>query len=398
MVQLRNGIDWVGYVDWNVRDFHSYDTLRGATYNAYLIRDEKTALIDTVKGPFASNFIRNIQEKTDLAKIDYVVCNHSELDHSGALPEVMKILPNATLLCNAKCRETLAAHFDIGGWKIQEVGPSDSISLGSRSLSFINIPMVHWPESMVTYMPEEKILFSNDAFGQHIATSVRFDDEWELTDILREAKSYYANIVTPYGKQVLKTLEAVKTIPISMIAPSHGLIWRKNLNAIISAYQNWAAGKYRAKVVILYDSMWESTTRMAEEIARGAEEAVPGIEVHPLHVRKTPLFRIATEMLDAPVVALGSATLNTQMMPQMGAVLTYIKGLKFREKMGMAFGSAGWGPGGAEAIMKWMEDVKYPIASPMIKAKFRPTSEVMDQCRCAGSQLAKIAMEKKEID
>lgn len=397
MTELRKNIDAVGAVDWNVRDFHSFDTQRGATYNAYLVRDEKTALIDAVKAPFAETLLRNISEKTSLDKIDYVVCNHCEPDHSGALPEVMKRLTGATLLCNAKCKDVLAAHYDIDNWKIQIVGPDDRISLGARSLMFVNTPMVHWPESMMTYVPEEKILFSNDAFGQHLATSVRFDDQWDLAEIMREAKAYYANIVTPYGKQVLKTLEGAKDLPIEIIAPSHGLIWRKNLGTILSAYSDWASGRYHAKVLVLYDTMWESTKKMAEEIVRGAISVSEDLDVQPLHVRKTSLTRIATELLDTPVIAVGSATLNALMMPTMGAVLTYIKGLKFREKSTVSFGSAGWGPGGPESIAKWLEEMKYPTAAPMIKSKFRPTSEVLSQCFKTGIDLGKLALEKNEF-
>lgn len=397
MTELCKNIDWVGAVDWNVRDFHSFDTQRGATYNAYLIRDEKTVLIDTVKAPFTDLLLRNISEKVPLEKVDYVVCNHCELDHSGALPAVMKALPNATLLCNTKCREVLAAHFDIDNWKIQIVGPSDKISLGVRSLMFVNTPMVHWPESMMTYVPEEKILFSNDAFGQHLCTSVRFDDQWDLPQILSEAKAYYANIVTPYSKQVLKTLEGAKDIPIEMIAPSHGLIWRKNIPAIVASYSDWASGRYHAKILVLYDTMWESTAQMADEIVRGAISVSKTLDVQPMHVRKTSLTRIATELIDTPVIAVGSATLNTLMMPTMGAVLTYMKGLKFREKSTFAFGSAGWGPGGPESIAKWLEEMKYPAAAPLIRSKFRPTPDLLEQCFNTGAVLGKLALEKNEF-
>ena len=395
--ELAKGIDAVGCVDWSVRDFHSFEIERGATYNAYLVRDAKTALIDTVKAPFADALLRNIREKTDLAGIDYVVCNHLEPDHAGALPVVMKALPSATLVCNAKCRSELAGYFNTDGWKIQTIASGESLSLGSRTLAFVNTPMVHWPESMVTYCPEEKILFSNDAFGQHLATSVLFDDQWPLTEIMAEAKNYYANIVTPYGKQVLKTLEAAGTLDIGMIAPSHGLIWRKNLGEILSAYQNWASGRYAAKAVILFDSMWDSTTRMAEEILRGAKEESDSLDVKLLHVRRNPLSRIAAELLDAPCVAVGSATLNTQMMPRMAAVLNYVKGLKFREKSGFAFGSAGWGPGGVEGVAKWFEEVKYPVIADPIKAIFRPTEDVLTQCRAAGKKLAETALARAEL-
>ena len=389
--QLKPGIDWVGYVDWNIRDFHSYETLRGATYNAYLVRDEKTALIDTVKAPYADRLLRNLREKTPLDKIDYLVCNHSELDHAGALPEVLRHLPNAVLLCNAKCRETLGTFFDISAWKIQVVGPDETVSLGHRSLAFINTPMVHWPESMFTYIPEEKLLFSMDAFGQHLATSARFDDEWSFEHLLAEAKLYYANIVTPYGGQVLKTLEATAKIPIEMVAPSHGLIWRKHLGEILTAYGDWATGRFQKKLLVLYDTMWESTGIMAEEILKAATAAQPDIEAHLLHVRQTSLTRIATEMLDAPAVAVGTATLNQQMMPQIAAVITYLKGLKFREKSTFAFGSSGWGVGGPEQVHQCFEQLHWNAISGPVRAKNRPTEEIFQHCRDAATQLAGIA-------
>lgn len=404
--ELKKNIDWVGYVDYGVRDFHSYDTHRGATYNAYLVRDEKTALIDTVKSPFASQLLRNVAALTDLDKIDYVVCNHAELDHSGALPAVMAACPNATLVCNAKCLETLAGLFDISGWKTQVIASGDTLSLGSRSLTFVNIPMVHWPESMVSYMPEEKILFSNDAFGQHLATSERFVDEYDLAKVLEEAKSYYANIVTPYGRQVLKTLEVASQLEIETIAPSHGLIWRGNVDVIVNAYKNWASGKYSPKVLIVYDTMWQSTEAMAEEIYAGAvafnetlPPDAPRLDVQTMHARRTTLTRLATEALDAAAIAFGSATLNANLMPAMGAVLAYFQGLKFREKAALSFGSFGWGPGGAEAIQKALEnDLKYPTLGAPLKSKLRPTPEILAQCREAGAALAAEAWRRYEAD
>ena len=378
--ELKPGINWVGYLDWNVRDFHSFDTPRGATYNSYLIQDEKTALIDTVKAPFAESLLRNIAEETPLEKVDYVVCNHAESDHAGALPEVMRRLPNAILLCNAKCKEVLATFFDISPWKIQVISPEDSISLGTRSLSFINTPMVHWPESMFTYIPQDKLLFSMDAFGQHFATSDRFDDFWPLEQIIGEAKSYYANIVTPYGKQVLKTLEAAQGLPIGMIAPSHGLIWRKHPGRILSLYNDWASGKYAKKMLVIYDSMWGNTEKMAEEIVRAAEETGK-IDVQLMHIRKTSITRLATEMLDAAAVALGSATLNAGIMPQMAAVITYIKGLKFSPKTSFAFGSSGWGLGAPEQLQKSLDELKWTQVAEPIRAKNRLTPEILQQCR-----------------
>lgn len=407
--ELRPGIDQVGYVDYNVRDFHSYDTRLGATYNAYLIRDEKVALVDTVKAPFAQQLQRNVASLVELEKVDYLICLHAEMDHSGALPAMVKACPNAVVVCNAKCKEALAGFYDVSNWKFQIVAQGESLSLGKRSLTFVNVPMVHWPESSVAYMPEEKILFANDAFGQHIATSNRFDDECDLPTLLREAKSYYANIVAPYGRQTLKVLETVKTLELDLIAPGHGVMWRSHIKEIIDAYERWASGKYAPKVLIIYDTMWQSTELMAEEIYAGAVErgqeiakanpGAPRLDVQLMHARKTTLTRIAEEALDAAAVAFGSATLNATLMPQEAAVLAYFQGLKFREKTALAFGSYGWGIGAPEAIQKTLETLKYPaIELSPIKAKQRPDAAALDACRQAGAMLADAAWERYRND
>ena len=407
--ELRPGIDQVGYVDYNVRDFHSYDTRLGATYNAYLIRDEKVALVDTVKAPFAQQLQRNVAALVELEKVDYLICLHAEMDHSGALPAMVKACPNAVVVCNAKCKEALAGFYDVSDWKFQIVAQGESLSLGKRSLTFVNVPMVHWPESSVAYMPEEKILFANDAFGQHIATSNRFDDECDLPTLLREAKSYYANIVAPYGRQTLKVLETVKTLELELIAPGHGVMWRSHIKEIVEAYEKWASGKYAPKVLIIYDTMWQSTELMAEEIYAGAVERgqeiakanpdAPRLDVQLMHARKTTLTRIAEEALDAAAVAFGSATLNATLMPQEAAVLAYFQGLKFREKTALAFGSYGWGIGAPEAIQKTLETLKYPaIELSPVKAKQRPDDAALDACRQAGAILADAAWERYRND
>lgn len=407
--ELRPGIDQVGYVDYNVRDFHSYDTRLGATYNAYLIRDEKVALIDTVKAPFAEQLKRNVASLVDLEKVDYLVCLHAELDHAGSFPAMVAACPNAVVVCNAKCKDALAGFFDVSNWKFQIVNSGDTLSLGKRSLTFVNIPMVHWPESAVAYMAEEKILFSNDAFGQHIATSSRYDDECELPKLLEEAKSYYANIVAPYGKQVLNVLKAVGGLEIELIAPAHGVMWRSHIADILAAYPAWASGKYAPKVLVIYDSMWQSTEMMAEEIYAGAVEYgrqiakenpdAPRLDVQLMHARKTTLTRVAHEALDAAAVAFGSPTLNAYLMPSMASILAYFQGLKFREKTAVAFGSFGWGPGGPETIQKRLEEIKYPAITPApIKAKQRPDAAALEACRNAGAELAKAAWERYLAD
>jgi flavorubredoxin len=388
---LRENIDSVGQVDWTVRDFHGYEARRGTTYNAYLVRDDKTALIDTVKEPYAERLLRNVAELTDLSRVNYIVCNHAEPDHAGALAEVIKAIPGATLLCNKKCQAALAAHHDIAGWKIQIVATGDSVSLGNRSLQFIDTPMVHWPESMFTYIPEEKLLFSMDAFGQHWADSRRFDDEAPLDITMEEAKSYYANIVMPYGKQVAKVLNQLADREIEMIAPSHGLIWRKYVPRILEAYRDWSVCRPKPKVLVIYDTMWDSTGRMAQAVLDGA--SVPGVETQLIHVRKTDLTRIVTEIIDTAAVAFGSPTLNSDMMPMAAATLTYIKGLRPTGKVGFAFGSYGWGRGGPEAIDEFMKAMKWETLRDPLRAQYRPTPEILDECRKSGKLLAQKAIE-----
>ncbi len=388
---LRENIDWVGYVDWTVRDFHSYDTRRGATYNAYLIRDEKTALIDTVKPPYGKELLRNVAALTDPANVDYVVCNHAEPDHAGELPAVMRAMPRATLVCDEKCASALSEHMDVSQWKIQVVATGQTISLGARTLEFLETPMVHWPESMFTYVPEEKLLFSMDAFGQHYATSQRFDDEVDLCAVMEEAKTYYANILMPFGRRVQGTLKQASGLDIEMIATSHGVIWRSHTSEILAAYENWAALKPKPKVLIIYDTMWDSTGEMARAILKGA--SAPGVEAQLIHIRRSNLTRIATEVLDAATVALGSSTLNQGMMPSAGALLTYLKGLKPVGKAGFAFGSYGWSQGGPASIEEYLRAMKWEILREPIHVKYRPTPEVLEECCLAGKMLAEKAVE-----
>lgn len=383
---LSDNIHWVGAIDWAIRDFHGYDTERGATYNAYLVRDEKTALIDTVRAQFTAELLGNIAALTDLARVDYVVCNHAELDHAGGLPEVMRAMPQATMVCDKKCAAVLGQHFDTSSWKIRTVATGDAVSLGRRTLRFIETPMFHWPESMFTGVPEEKLLFSMDAFGQHYATTERFDDEADLAIVMEEAKTYYANIIMPYPKAVLTALDRLGGMEIDMIAPSHGLIWRRHGGEILGAYRRWAEHRPQPKVVVIFDTMWESTTAMAEAMIEGA--ALPGIATSLIHIRRTNLTRIAAEVLDAAAVAFGASTLNRGMMPMAAAALSYLQGLRPQGKAALAFGSHGWGPGGPEAVDQSLRALGWEILREPLRAQYRPSPAVLDECRQAGRMLA----------
>ena len=374
-----------------MRDFHGYQTLRGSTYNAYLIRDQETALVDTVRAPFAQDLLGNIAELTDLSGLDYVIANHAEPDHSGALPALMHACPQATVVCDAKCVDTLGRYYDTGGWRFHVVATGDTLELGARTLSFLEVPMVHWPESMLTYCPQEKLLLSSDAFGQHYASSGRFDDEEPLEVVMAEAKTYYANIVMLYGKPIAKALEAASQLDIEMIAPGHGVIWRSHLDSILSAYSDWVVCRPRPKVLVIYDTMWHSTEKMAHAVVEGATR--PGVEAKLLDIGATGRTVLATEVLDAAVVAFGSPTLNKTLMPDAAAVLTYLKGLAPTGKAGFAFGSYGWAPAGPREVETYLREMKFDILREPLTAQYRPTPEVLAECRAAGQMLADKAQE-----
>ncbi len=317
-IQLTEGVYWVGAVDWNLRDFHGYTTQRGGTYNAYLIVDEKIALVDTVKHAFADEMLNRIKEIIDPSKIDYVISNHVEVDHSGSLPEIMRDAPDAQIICTEKGKEGLLKYYR-SNWNFRTVKTGDELKLGRRNLFFISAPMLHWPDSMFTYLKEDKILLSNDAFGQHLASSFRFDENsaYERDVVMEEAATYYANILMPFGGIILKKIEGIQKlgIEIKTIAPSHGMIWT-NPGKIIEAYLKWAKGMSKQKVLVIYDTMWNSTESMANEILRGISDS--GIEVSLHHLRKTEWSEIVREVLEAKAIIIGTPTLNNGMFPTVG--------------------------------------------------------------------------------
>ncbi len=392
---LKNSIYWVGVADWNVRDFHGYRTPRGSTYNSYIVCDEKTAIIDAVKAPFVDKLIKNIKKHSELDKIDYLVVNHAEPDHSGGVPEVMDACKNAKLICNAKCQKALERHYDTTGWNFQIIKSGETLSLGKRTLQFIDTPMVHWPESMFTYIPEEKILFSMDAFGQHYSSANRFDDLEPLDLIMHEARTYYANIVMLYARPIRKTMEMAKSLDIEMIAPSHGVIWRKHVSKILSTYHDWTHHKPSKKVLIVYDTMWKSTEIMANAILEGVQEE--DVDVRMYNVNAAHITELATEILEASGIAIGSPTLNMTLMPSMAALLTYWKGLKPAEKVGFAFGSYGWSKnGGPTEVDAYLKEMKVDLIRPPLHVQYVPGEEDLKICHEAGHALAKKAIENYE--
>ncbi|MCD6360388.1 MAG: FprA family A-type flavoprotein [Armatimonadetes bacterium] len=390
-VSVTDNVSWLGVIDWNVRDFHGYRTERGSTYNSYLLRGEKTAVIDTVKAPFADELIAAVEDAAGCANVDYIVVNHAEPDHSGALPRLLQACPQASVVCDEKCAEILGAYYDTSTWEFQIVATGDTLDLGGRTLTFLEVPMVHWPESMVSYCPEERILFSNDAFGQHYASSYRFDDGDDLPVIMDEARTYYANIVMLYGKQIARALEAASELDIEIICPSHGVIWREHVADILAAYTGWVKFRPQAKVLIVYSSMWHSTELMARALAEGA--ARDGVTVKLFDVAGISRTVLATETLDAAVLAVGSPTLNKTLMPDIAALLTYLKGLSPKNKSGLAFGSCGWAPSGPNDVNAYLEEMKFDILREPLTCRWKPTADVLAECREAGVLLADRALQ-----
>jgi flavorubredoxin len=382
-VEIEPGVFWVGGIDWDLRSFHGYSTRRGTTYNAYLIVDEKTVLVDTVKHYLFEEMLGRIGEIVEPSKIDFIVSNHVEMDHSGSLTRMQALAPDAKVLTSTMGEKGLLRHFK--GLNLQVVKSGESLNIGKRTLQFHHIPMVHWPDSMVTYVPQQKLLLPNDAFGQHIASDERFDDQLDWGILREEAAKYYANIVMPYGDQVKAALGALSGLPIDMIGPSHGIIWRSRIPDILKEYAKWCNYETEKKALIVYDTMWHSTERMAHALREGLEQA--GIMVGMRNLSVTDLSDVITDILDSRLVLLGSPTLNNGMLPSMGEFLTYVKGLRPRKRIGFAFGSFGWGGqavGEMEGVLKAMG---WEMPEKGVNLKFIPGEDELAGLRQTGQRL-----------
>jgi len=389
-IMLAEGVYWVGVVDWSLRLFHGHElsTHRGSSYNAYLIVDEKIALVDTVWGPFQDQLIENIREIIDPAKIDVVVANHAEADHSGALPAVMRHAPKATLVVSKRGRESVEGHYH-QPWKFQTVQTGDRISIGRHELVFIEAPMLHWPDSMFTYLTGENILMPNDAFGQHYAVAFRFNDEVSQEELYEEALKYYANILTPFSGLVLKKIEELMGLglAVDMIAPSHGIIWRKDPLQIVRKYQEWAAQVPEKSAVILYDTMWEGTRRMAEAIGDGL--AAEGVPYKLFNMAVSDRGDVVTETFKAKAVVIGSPTFNQGPLPTITPILEELRGLKFQNKIGAAFGCYGWSGEAVKLIEEHLGRCKISVIAEGVKAKWQPKVEDLSACKELGRTVAR---------
>jgi len=382
---LTKGLYWVGAIDWNIRSFHGYITPRGTTYNAYLIVDEKIALVDTVKAPFFNEMLERIQEIVKPEEIDYVISNHVEIDHSGSLPMTMKLAKNAELIATEKGKSGLTKYYKTN-WRFTTTKERSELDLGKKKLKFIETPMLHWPDSMVTYVEGDSILLSSDAFGQHLATSQRFDDQADMDIVMQEAAKYYANIVMPFGTVVQNVLGKLQNLKINTIAPAHGVIWRTNPKRIVEAYGKWARGESENKVVIVYDTMWGST----EIIAKTLQEAISSenVEVAWFNLSKTDDSEVVTQVLDAKALLIGSPTLNNGMFPTVARFLAYLKGLRPKEKIGACFGSYGWGGGAVKAMEEELRRTGVEVIESKLDFRFVPDEEELRKAKEFGKMIA----------
>ncbi|MEE4166514.1 MAG: anaerobic nitric oxide reductase flavorubredoxin, partial [Desulfocapsaceae bacterium] len=384
---VKNNIKWVGKIDWELRKFHGdeYSTHNGSSYNSYLIKEDKVALIDTVWGPYSKEFVDNLAKEIDLNQIDYIIANHAENDHSGALPLLMQHIPEVPIYCTKNGVKSLQGlyHQD---WNFQIVKTGDTLSLGSKELIFVEAPMLHWPDSMFTYLSGDEILFSNDAFGQHYASEFMFNDRVDQAELFAECIKYYANILTPFSPMVIRKIKEVLgfNLPLDMICTSHGIIWRDNPAQIVEKYMEWADNYQENQITVLYDTMWESTRVMAEQIAAGIRSADDKVTVKLFNLSKTDKNDAITEIFKSKAILLGSPTVNNGILVAAAAILEEIRGLKFKNKKAGAFGSYGWSGEAVKILSERLSDSGFEIVNDGLRLTWAPDEVSMQSCRDYG--------------
>ena len=391
-VEIKNGIYWVGAIDWAVRDFHGYMTPRGTTYNNYLIMDDEITLLDTVKYDFADTAIKNIQSLVDPARIKNVIINHIENDHVTSLDAIMALTPNATIYITEKGRKGLERFYDLSRWTIKTVKTGDTLKIGKKTLLFIETPMLHWPDSMMTYIKEDKILISQDGFGQHIASAVRFDDEFidcqSMSELEDAVVDYYANILMPFGQLIKAKISELQKLglDIEIIAPDHGIIWRKDPQKVLQMYLNMANGKTRLRVSIIYDTMWSSTEKMTSPMMQGIKDE--GVECKVIKLRATPMSVAIKEFWNSRGCLIGTPTLNNIMYPTVAEFLTHLRGLRPKNRMAGAFGSYGWGGGAVKDAYEELKKMGLELYEPGLQILYKPSLEDETACYDFGREFA----------
>ncbi len=389
--KIRDSITWVGKIDWELRSFHGEElsTHRGSSYNSYLVRDEKTVLIDTVWGPFNREFVRNLKQVIDLKKIDFIIANHAETDHSGSLPELMREIPGTPVYCTANAVKSLRGHYH-EDWNFNVVKTGDKLNIGSKELIFIEAPMLHWPDSMFCYLTGDNVLFSNDAFGQHYSSERMYNDLVDQCELFQEAIKYYANILTPFSMLVgnkIKEVVGLK-LPVDMICPSHGIMWRKDPLQIVNKYSEWANNYQENQITIIYDSMWNGTRRMAEAIAEGIKSADSSVAIKLFHAARSDKADVITEIFKAKAVLAGSPTVNRGILSAIAGILEEMKGLGFKNKKAAAFGTYGWSGESVKILTEKLKDAGLEIIHDGFRANWNPDKASIDACISLGKEVA----------
>ncbi|MCL7476173.1 MAG: flavodoxin domain-containing protein [ANME-2 cluster archaeon] len=389
MIEIKENIFWTGIKDWEIKTFHGEElsTHRGSTYNSYLIKDEKNVLVDTVWTPFKEEYVARLDAEFGLDNIDAVVVNHSESDHSGSLTHLMAQIPDVPIYCTKNGHDMIHRHHH-KDWKFIEVKTGDSLKTGKYELVFVEAPMLHWPDSMFTYVNGAKLLLPNDAFGQHYATSAMYNDEVDQCELFQEAIKYFANILTPFSSLVKKKIDEFKAmnVPVDMIAPSHGVIWRKDALDIVGKYYEWADAYQEDFVVIVYDTMWNGTKSMAEAIASGLRES--GVHCKLFHLAKSDKNDVITEIFKSKGVLIGSPTVNKRVLSDVGALMETLRGLRFKKKAGAAFGGYGWSGESVGVIEEGLKNAGIEVVVPGIKFRYDPTVDELEECKQFGKQFA----------
>jgi flavorubredoxin len=389
--KIKNNVFWVGKTDWELRKFHGdeYSTHRGSTYNAYLIKEEKVALVETVWTPYSEEFVANLAKEIDLKKIDYVIANHAEVDHSGAFPELMQHIPDTPIYCTKNGVKSLKGHYH-QDWNFNIVKTGDRLSLGKKELIFVEAPMLHWPDTMFCYLTEDDILFSNDAFGQHYATEYMFNDLVDQTELFHECIKYYANILTPFSPLVIKKIKEVLSfnLPLDIICTSHGVIWRENPGQIVEKYLEWANDYQENQITIIYDTMWNGTRMMAEKIAYGIKEADKEVYIKLFNLSKTDKNDVITDVFKSKGILVGSPTINRGILVSVAGILEEIKGLKFKNKKAVAFGCYGWSGESVKIISSILEESGFDIIDDGLRMMWNPDDEGITKCVEFGKRFA----------
>ncbi len=393
-VQISDHVYWVGAFDPNLREFHGYTTGRGTTYNAFLILSDPIVLIDTVRKSFYDEMMERIRSVVEPEQIELIVSNHAEMDHSGCLPEAIAACrPSAVYASVNGCRD-LNKHFAFGDDVLTPLKDGESIPVGTGSLTAVHSPMLHWPDSMVTWYEEDGVLFTQDAFGMHFACEHLWADENDPTVLMFEAGKYFANILLPFSKQILRFASklAELNLPVNIMAPDHGPLWRDQWGAMVERYGHWATQKPTPKAVVVYDTMWGSTRRMAERIVAGLQ-SVDGVETQLIAMSESNRSDVATAMLDAGALLIGAPTINGMMFPTLADVLTYLTGLKLQNRIGASFGSYGWSGQSVKQANAYLEGMHFELAHPGVGARYVPDSDELEDCEAMGVQVGQALLD-----